>query len=120
MPQNEKTTILGKTEDYASILRWMPFADTELLPPLGLWFRSILGISPCNEQQLFQINQKLALHTIEILETHFTKNTPWSVSMSRWGTYLQHHSSHVHLPLCSAKNEIWPPGCDAPVQGYHC
>merc|ERR1711981_149471 len=34
--QNEKTTLLGKTkQDYASILKWLSFANQEILPQLS-------------------------------------------------------------------------------------
>merc|ERR1711977_558566 len=40
--QNEKTTLLGKTkQDYAAILKWMSFFNTEILPTLGGWFRPL-------------------------------------------------------------------------------
>ncbi|CRK38558.1 hypothetical protein BN1708_020538, partial [Verticillium longisporum] len=49
--QNEKTTLLGKTkQDYASILRWMSFVNSEVLPPLGGWFRPLLGRDPYNKK----------------------------------------------------------------------
>ncbi|KAK1088621.1 elongation factor EF-1 gamma subunit [Friedmanniomyces endolithicus] len=51
--QNEKTTLLGKTkQDYASILRWMSFANTECLPRLGAWFRPLIGRDPYNKKNV--------------------------------------------------------------------
>ena len=49
--QNEKTTLLGKTkQDYASILRWMSFANSEVLPKLAGWFLPLVGRSPYNKK----------------------------------------------------------------------
>merc|ERR1711981_180352 len=51
--QNEKTTLLGKTkQDYASILKWLSFANQEILPQLGGWYRPIKGLSPYNKKSI--------------------------------------------------------------------
>jgi elongation factor 1-gamma len=73
--QNEKTTLLGKTkQDYASILRWMSFANAELLPRLGAWYRPLLGLSPYNKKAVEDAS-KSALETLAVLESHLTANT---------------------------------------------
>ncbi|KAI5367860.1 Putative elongation factor 1B gamma, glutathione S-transferase, Thioredoxin-like superfamily [Septoria linicola] len=73
--QNEKTTLLGKTkQDYASILRWMSFANTELLPQLGGWFRPLIGKDPYNKKNVDDA-QKATQANIKVLEEHFTVNT---------------------------------------------
>ncbi|OJD17561.1 hypothetical protein AJ78_02374 [Emergomyces pasteurianus Ep9510] len=73
--QNEKTTLLGKTkQDYASILRWMSFANTELLPALGGWFRPLVGRDPYNKASV-EANSKAALKAFAVLEKHLTSNT---------------------------------------------
>lgn len=42
--QNEKTTLLGKTkEDYASILKWMSFANSDVISTLAKWYLPLLG-----------------------------------------------------------------------------
>jgi len=42
--QNDKTTLLGKTkEDYATILRWMSFANSEVISTLAKWYLPLLG-----------------------------------------------------------------------------
>ncbi|CEJ81283.1 Putative Elongation factor 1-gamma 2 [[Torrubiella] hemipterigena] len=42
--QNEKTTLLGKTkQDYASILRWMSYFNTEIIDPLSQQYLPLLG-----------------------------------------------------------------------------
>ena len=49
--QNEKTTLLGKTQqDYASIVRRRSFANTEILPTFGAYFLPILGRAPFNKK----------------------------------------------------------------------
>jgi elongation factor 1-gamma len=73
--QNEKTTLLGKTkQDYASILRWMSFANTEVLPRLGGWWRPILGRVPYNKKNVDE-SQKAALKAVNVLESHFMTHT---------------------------------------------
>ncbi|EEH16807.1 hypothetical protein PABG_06894 [Paracoccidioides brasiliensis Pb03] len=73
--QNEKTTLLGKTkQDYASILRWMSFANSELVPTLGNWFRPLVGRDPYNKASV-DASSKAALRALAVLEKHLTTNT---------------------------------------------
>ncbi|GAM90792.1 hypothetical protein ANO11243_088370 [Dothideomycetidae sp. 11243] len=73
--QNEKTTLLGKTkQDYASILRWMSFANHEVLPAIGGWFRPLVGRDPYNKKSVEE-HQKRALKAVKVLEDHFLINT---------------------------------------------
>ncbi|PPJ51925.1 hypothetical protein CBER1_09368 [Cercospora berteroae] len=73
--QNEKTTLLGKTkQDYASILRWMSFANTELLPSVGAWFRPLVGRDPYNKKSVDDA-QKATQANVKVLEEHLTVNT---------------------------------------------
>ena len=73
--QNEKTTLLGKTkQDYASIVRWMSFANGELLPRFGGWYRPLLGLEPYNKKTVDETS-KGALKAIAVLESHLTENT---------------------------------------------
>jgi len=73
--QNEKTTLLGKTkQDYASILKWMSFANTEIMAPLGGWFRPLIGRDPYNKKNV-EDSQKAALKAVHVLEEHLLVNT---------------------------------------------
>ncbi|KAF2222478.1 hypothetical protein BDZ85DRAFT_263729 [Elsinoe ampelina] len=73
--QNEKTTLLGKTkQDYASILRWMSFGNSEVLPALGGWFRPLIGRDPYNKKNV-EDSQKRSERAVKILEDHFLVNT---------------------------------------------
>src|SRR5271154_1687972 len=73
--QNEKTTLLGKTkQDYASIVRWMSYANTEILPHIGGWFRPLLGRDPYNKKSVDD-HAKAALKAIHALEQHFLAHT---------------------------------------------
>lgn len=66
---------MGKTkQDYASILRWMSFANSEILPPLGAWFRPILGRDPYNKKNV-EDAQKAALKAVHVLEEHLLTHT---------------------------------------------
>jgi hypothetical protein len=73
--QNEKTSLLGKTkQDYAAILQWMSFANTEILSPLGGWFRPILGRDPYNKRNVDD-SQKAALKAVHALEEYLMAHT---------------------------------------------
>ncbi|KAE9977337.1 hypothetical protein BLS_001469 [Venturia inaequalis] len=73
--QNEKTTLLGKTkQDYASILKWMSFANSEVLPNLAGWYRPIAGLTQYNKKNVDDA-QKAALKAVQILEDHLLLNT---------------------------------------------
>ncbi|CCJ31533.1 unnamed protein product, partial [Pneumocystis jirovecii] len=49
--QNEKTTLLGKTKkEYASIVQWMSFANTDLLASLANWVLPLVGRYPYNKK----------------------------------------------------------------------
>jgi len=73
--QNEKTTLLGKTkQDYASILKWMSFFNTEVLPKLGAWYRPLLGWDPYNKKSIDDAS-KAAAKAISIVEEHLLHNT---------------------------------------------
>jgi elongation factor 1-gamma len=73
--QNEKTTLLGKTkQDYASILRWMSFANSEVLPSLGGWFRPLIGRDPFNKKNV-EDSMHAAIAKLKVLEDHLLVNT---------------------------------------------
>lgn len=73
--QNEKTTLLGKTkQDYAQILRWMSFANAEILPILAGWFLPLIGREPYNKKNLDTAQAK-SLKAIDILEKHLLGQT---------------------------------------------
>lgn len=73
--QNEKTTLLGKTkQDYASILRWLSFANSEILPRFGAWYRPLMGKDPYNKKNVDDAS-KVALKNIGVLEKYLTANT---------------------------------------------
>ncbi|KAK4988537.1 elongation factor EF-1 gamma subunit [Elasticomyces elasticus] len=73
--QNEKTTLLGKTkQDYASILRWMSFANSEFFPALARWFRPLIGRDPFNKKTIDD-SQKATSESVKVFEEHFLVNT---------------------------------------------
>jgi elongation factor 1-gamma len=73
--QNEKTSLLGKTkQDYANILRWMSFGNSEILPAIGNWFRPLVGKDPYNKKSVDE-SQKAAEFKVGILEDHLQSNT---------------------------------------------
>ncbi|KAF1986753.1 eEF1-gamma domain-containing protein [Aulographum hederae CBS 113979] len=73
--QNEKTSLLGKTKkDYATILQWLSYANSELLPSLAGWFRPLKGMDPYNKKNVEDAKAR-ALKTIGCLEQHLLVNT---------------------------------------------
>ncbi|SPN97232.1 probable translation elongation factor eEF-1, gamma chain [Cephalotrichum gorgonifer] len=73
--QNEKTTLLGKTkQDYASILKWMSFFNSELLPAFGGWYRPLLGKDPYNKKAVEESSKK-ALKLVQVVEDYLLHNT---------------------------------------------
>ena len=52
----------------------MSFANQELLPAFGSWYRPLLGRDPYNKK-LVDEAQKLSLKTSQIVERHLTENT---------------------------------------------
>merc|ERR1712169_168179 len=73
--QNEKTTLLGKTkQDYASIVRWMSFSNSEVLPTLSGWFRPLIGRDPYNKKSVDD-SKAAALKVLQVLEQHFPIHT---------------------------------------------
>lgn len=73
--QNEKTTLLGKTkQDYASIVRWLSFSNSEVLPHLALWFRPLIGKDPYNKKSV-EDGKKATLDIIKVLENHLLVHT---------------------------------------------
>ncbi|KAK4657346.1 elongation factor EF-1 gamma subunit [Podospora pseudocomata] len=73
--QNEKTTLLGKTkQDYASILKWMSFFNSEVLPKLGNWFRPLLGKTTYNKKAVDEA-EKETLAVIAVVDAHLANNT---------------------------------------------
>ena len=73
--QNEKTSLLGKTkQDYASIVRWMSFANSEVLPALGGYFRPLRGLDSYNKKNVDDAYARAA-KTMDVLEKHLLINT---------------------------------------------
>jgi elongation factor 1-gamma len=73
--QNEKTTLLGKTkQDYASILRWMSFFNTEVHPNLGAWVKPLIGATPYNKKAVDDVAKEVA-RAVDAAEEHLTHHT---------------------------------------------
>ncbi|KAI1468519.1 eEF1-gamma domain-containing protein [Daldinia caldariorum] len=73
--QNEKTTLLGKTkQDYASILKWTSYFNTEVLPKLAAWYRPLLGVDPYNKKAV-EDAAKNSEKVISVVEQHLLHNT---------------------------------------------
>lgn len=73
--QNEKTTLLGKTkQDYASILKWLSFGNSEILPNVSTVALPLLGRSPYNKKVVDE-GEKTVAARIKVIEDHLLVNT---------------------------------------------
>ncbi|KAL3957838.1 hypothetical protein ACCO45_008416 [Purpureocillium lilacinum] len=73
--QNEKTTLLGKTkQDYASILKWMSFFNSEFVPNFGNWFQPLVGKIPYNKKTVDDASKAVAKATT-VVEKYLTRHT---------------------------------------------
>ncbi|RPB25346.1 elongation factor EF-1 gamma subunit [Terfezia boudieri ATCC MYA-4762] len=73
--QNENTTLLGKTkEDYASILKWMSFVNSDVISTLAKWYLPLLGREPYNKKNVdtaIASSKKI----LSVLEQHLLHHT---------------------------------------------
>ena len=60
--------------DYASIVRWMSFSNSELLRALSGWFRPLIGRDPYNKKSV-EDSKKEAQQILNVLESHFLVHT---------------------------------------------
>ncbi|RMZ88607.1 hypothetical protein DV736_g4169, partial [Chaetothyriales sp. CBS 134916] len=73
--QNERTALLGKTkQDYASIVRWLSYANSEVLPTLSGWFGPLIGHRPYNQKQV-QEAKAASNKVLKVLEDHLHTQT---------------------------------------------
>lgn len=73
--QNEKTTLLGKTkQDYASILRWMSFTNSDFLSALSGWFCPLIGREQYNKKNVEE-NMKTTQKAVDAFEKHLLMHT---------------------------------------------
>jgi elongation factor 1-gamma len=66
--------MLTHVSSYASILRWMSFFNTEVLPALGAWYRPLLGKDSYNKKAVEDASAR-ALKAISVAEEHLGNNT---------------------------------------------
>jgi len=51
--QDPNTTLIPKDlKAYAQVVQWCSFANTEILPSLGAWFRPTIGRDPYNKKNV--------------------------------------------------------------------
>ncbi|KAL4944985.1 hypothetical protein BDV06DRAFT_219792 [Aspergillus oleicola] len=68
--QNESTTLLGTSlKEYSSIIRWMAFGITEILPALGGWFNPLIGRAPFIPQAIEKHREETLLR-MKMLDDH--------------------------------------------------
>ncbi|RCK57697.1 Elongation factor 1-gamma 1 [Candida viswanathii] len=70
-----KSKLLGKNaSEYAQVLRWLSFANTELLPTEAQVFKPLTGAAPYNKKQVDDGNAYLA-KVIDIFESRLAEYT---------------------------------------------
>ncbi|KAI9372986.1 glutathione S-transferase [Aspergillus egyptiacus] len=73
--EDANTTLLGTTrQEYASIVRWMAFGVTEILPALGGWFNPLIGRAAFNADSI-QRSKEDTLSRLQILDDHLQGRT---------------------------------------------
>ena len=60
-------------DDYAGIIRWMSFSNSELFPALCGWFRPLIGKDPYNADSVAEA-KKQTLQRLSILESHLASS----------------------------------------------
>jgi elongation factor 1-gamma len=65
---------IADRHSYASILKWMSFFNSEVLPPMGAWYRPLLGKDPYNKKAVDD-SSKVALKAVAVVEEHLLYNT---------------------------------------------
>ncbi|KPM35414.1 hypothetical protein AK830_g11160 [Neonectria ditissima] len=70
--QSNNTSLSGKTkQDYASILKWLSFANSEIIPSLAGWYRPLRGAIPYDKKSVDD-SAKATLKAVEIMEDQLT------------------------------------------------
>lgn len=73
--QNPQTTLLGHSkQDNADIVRWMSFANNEVLPPLAGWFAPLIGRAAYIKSQVAK-SRTQTLKAVQVLEDHLHART---------------------------------------------
>lgn len=68
--QNEETTLLGRTkQDYANILKWMSFFNSEIIIPLVEVYLPLVSIRPYNKETV-DMFANMAQAAIDVVEEH--------------------------------------------------
>ncbi|KAL4789088.1 glutathione S-transferase [Aspergillus venezuelensis] len=68
--QKESTTLLGTSKkEYSSIIRWMSFGITEILPALGGWFNPLIGRAPFIPESIRKHKEETLLR-MKMLDDH--------------------------------------------------
>lgn len=77
--QDPETVLLGSNpKEYATILQWLSFANSELMPALGHWLRPLLGADPYDRDSV-SLAKIFALKVTETLEKHLRNGRSWLV-----------------------------------------
>ena len=73
--QNEETTLLGKSkEDYAHILKWMSFFNSEIILAMIQQLLPLMGVIPYNKESVDHF-AKMGQAAVQVVEEHLHSST---------------------------------------------
>ncbi|WEW55389.1 elongation factor EF-1 gamma subunit [Emydomyces testavorans] len=73
--QNEQTTLLGRNKkEYADIIKWMSFFNTEIVMPLVQQLLPQLGVIPYDKDQV-ELFTNMAQRSVDVVEEHLQDRT---------------------------------------------
>jgi elongation factor 1-gamma len=73
--QDEQTTLLGdNTKEYAHIVKWMSFFNTEILIPMTQVLLPLIGVIPYQKEQV-EFFTNLTQKAIDVVEEHLQNST---------------------------------------------
>jgi glutathione S-transferase len=85
--QNEQTTLLGgNKKEYAEIMKWMSFFNTEIAIPMTQMLLPQFGIIPYDKDQV-ELFTNMTQRSVDVVESIFKTANSWLVSS-------------YHLPIC--------------------
>ncbi|KID73883.1 Glutathione S-transferase psoE [Metarhizium brunneum] len=73
--QNEETTLLGNSKkEYADIVKWMSFFNSEIIMPIVEEYLALIGIIPYNKESVEKY-EMMAQAAINVVEEHLQTNS---------------------------------------------
>jgi elongation factor 1-gamma len=102
--QDPHTTLLPKdVKSFAQVVQWCSFANHEVLPHLGSWFRPVLGKEPYNKKSVdtAEVGVKKIMKYLDgyLLHHTYLVGERLTVADLILTAYLDRGFQYVHRPL---------------------